>query len=398
MSKSSGCFVREDGKRLMRIELQPKLAELRQQVRRFADDVLTGWAEALDSADEFPDELVEVFAQQGYLGMRLPAEWGGAGMSLAHYCLVQEEVSRQHPMFSVLLARSNGLTPSAIERHGTPEQKRKYLPPIVKGLLQTSFALTEPEAGSDAGAITTRAERRADGWAITGMKHYISHVEAADVVLVMAVTDPAAKGRGRVTGFLVDKGTPGMRVSRTDRTMGSAAWILSELTFDGCIVPDEAVLGTVGRGFSMALETLNEGRLSVASSCLGTADRLLALSVEHAKTRRTFGAPLSERQAIQWMLADSATELAAARGLLYPTVEAVSDGQPIGAEASMCKLLCTETAFRIADRAVQVHGAMGLIRGFPIERAFRDLRLFRVGEGSSEVQRMVIARELLQQP
>lgn len=379
----------------MRQEISPELGEMRREVRRFVEGELQPFAEAMDREGNIPEGLLPALAAQGFLGMRIAEEFGGAAMSLGQYCLVQEEVSRCHPMFSVILASSGGLAPMAIQRHGTPAQKARYLPKLPRGELRTAFALTEPEAGSDAASMKTRAMRRGEGWVINGIKHFISHVESAELVMVMASTDPARGARGGITAFLVNRGTPGMRVTRTDLTMGSPVWKLSEITFDECFVPDNAVLGEVGRGFGMAIEALNEGRLSVASGCLGTAERMLELAVEHAKTRRTFGAPLAERQAIQWMLADSANEIAGARALLYATIRALEAGEPIGSAASMCKLTCSEMAGRVTDRVVQVHGATGLIRGLPIERAFRDMRLFRIGEGASEVQRMVIARELL---
>ena len=230
---------------------------------------------------------------------------------------------------------------------------------------------------------------------INGIKHFISHVESAGLVMVMATTDPAKGARGGITAFVVDRDTPGMRVTRTDLTMGSPVWKLSEITFTDCRVPGSAVLGEVGRGFGIAVEALNEGRLSVACLCLGTAERMHELAVAHAKARSTFGAPLAERQAIQWMLADSATEIAMARALLYATIRALEAGEPVGSAASMCKLSCSEMAGRVTDRAVQIFGGSGLVRGLPIERAFRDMRLFRIGEGTSEVQRMVVARDLL---
>jgi acyl-CoA dehydrogenase len=379
----------------MQQEISPELAEMRREVRRFVDGTLHPWAEALDREGTLPDGLLPVLASQGFLGMRIAEEFGGAAMSLAQYCLVQEEVSRSHPMFAVILASSGGLAPMAIQRHGTVAQKARYLPLLPCGKLRTAFALTEPEAGSDAASVRTRAERRGDGFVINGIKHFISHAENADLVMVMASTDQAKGARGGITAFLVDRGTPGMQVTRTDLTMGSPVWKISEITFDDCVVPGSAVLGQVGHGFGMAVEALNEGRLSVASGCLGTADRMLELAVEHAKQRRTFGAPLADRQAIQWMLADSATDIATARALLYATIRALEAGEPVGSAASMCKLYCSEMAGRVTDRAVQIHGATGLIRGLPIERAFRDMRLFRIGEGTSEVQRMVIARDLL---
>jgi acyl-CoA dehydrogenase len=374
----------------------PELAEMRAAVRRFVEAELPAWAEEVDRTGRFPSGLMQTLARQGFLGMRISEEHGGPGMSLAQYCLVQEELSRCHPVFTVLVASTSGLAPMAIQRHGTPSQKRKYLPALTRGELRTSFALTEPEAGSDASAIQTRALAAEGGWRLRGRKHFISGADEAGVLLVLAVTDQKKRAKGGISAFLVDRGTPGFKVTRVDTTMGSAAWTLAELEFDDCFVPSEAVLGELGGGFALAMESLNEGRLSVAATCLGAAGRLLEMCVEHARSRRTFGAPLADRQAIQWMLADSATEIAAAGSLVSTTLHVLAAGQDIGPAASMCKLYCSEMAGRVADRAVQIHGGAGLIRGLPVERFFRDLRLFRVGEGSSEIQRMVIARHLVE--
>jgi acyl-CoA dehydrogenase len=211
----------------------------------------------------------------------------------------------------------------------------------------------------------------------------------------MAVNDPEKRARGGITAFLVERGTPGFAVTRVDTTIGSEAIKLAELTFEDCFVPEDAVLGEVGQGFRIAMSSLDSGRLGVACSCIGAADRLLEMSAEYAKQRTTFGKPLAERQAIQWMLADSATELACARTLAYETLRRIEAGESVGAATSMVKLYCSEMVGRVADRAVQIHGGMGLVRGFPVERFYRDIRHYRVGEGSSEIQRMLIAREVL---
>ena len=214
--------------------------------------------------------------------------------------------------------------------------------------------------------------------------------------MVITVTDPAKRARGGITAFLVERGTPGFSVTRVDTTIGSEAIKLAELTFEDCFVPDAAVIGEVGEGFKIAMGSLTSGRLGVSCSCIGAADRLLEMSVAHAKARHTFGKPLAERQAIQWMLADSATELAPPRALVYEMLRQASAGDETqGQRRGMCKLYCSEMVGRVADRAVQIHGGMGVIRGFPVERFYRDVRHYRVGEGTSEMQRMLIARELL---
>lgn len=378
----------------MRLEPSEELAELRGQVRRFVEARLDPVAAEIDRSGEVPDAAWSLLREQGWLGLLLPAEAGGGGADLMTYCLVMEEVARSHRVFTLIMDATSGLTPLGILHHGSQAQKDRWLRGLTEGTLRAAFGLTEPDAGSDAAAMRTKAERVPGGWKINGRKHWISGGHAADVVMVMAVTDPEKRARGGIGAFLVERGTPGFEVTRVDTTIGSEAIKLGELTFTDCVVPDEALLGDPGQGFAIAMGSLTNGRLGVSAACIGAADRLLSLAVEHAKQRVTFGKPLSERQAIQWMLADSAMEIEAARALLYETLRKVVAGQPIGALASMCKVVCTEMVGRVADRSVQVHGGMGLVRGFSVERFYRDIRHYRVGEGASEIQRMLIAREL----
>lgn len=379
----------------MQIEMTPELAQLRQALRRFTMEQLEPLAIEIDRTGEIPPKAVDLLREHGYLGMRLPSEFGGGGFDLLTYCLTIEEFSRSHRVFTLLLDATSGLNPIGIAKFGSAEQKERYVAKLANGTLSASFALTEPEAGSDSQAIRTRAERRGSGWVLNGRKHFISGAHRADVVLVMAVTDPEKRARGGITAFLVERGTPGFSVTRVDGTIGSEAIKLAELSFEDCFVEDGAVLGAIGDGFKIAMESLTSGRLGVACACIGAADRLIEMSAEHAKQRSTFGKPLAERQAIQWMLADSATELAAARGLAYETLRRVEAKEEVGSAPSMTKLYCSEMVGRVADRAVQIHGGMGLVRGFPVERFYRDVRHYRVGEGSSEIQRMLIVREVL---
>ena len=380
----------------MQLEITPALAEVRAALRRFTTEKLEPLALAIDRSGEIPPAAVELLRGHGYLGMRLPEAYGGGGFDLATYCLALEEFARSHRVFTLLLDASSGLTPIAIASYGTPEQKKKYVAGLANGTLSASFGLTEPEAGSDAQAIRTRAERKGSGWVLNGRKHFISGAHRADVILVMAVNDPAKRAKGGITAFLVEPGTPGFRVTRVDGTIGSEAIKLAELSFEDCLVPDDAVLGEVGHGFRVAMASLTSGRLGVSCACIGAADRLLEMSVSYAKERSTFGKPLAERQAIQWMLADSQVELSTARAYAYETLRRVQAGEDVGSAASICKLYCSEMVGRVADRAVQIHGGMGLVRGYPVERFYRDVRHYRVGEGSSEIQRMLIARDLLE--
>lgn len=379
----------------MQLEITPELAEVRAALRKFTTERLEPFALEIDRTGEVPQAAVDLLRGQGYLGMRLPAEYGGGGFDLMTYCLALEEFARSHRMFTLLLDATSGLNPIAIAKFGTEAQKRKYVKGLADGSLRASFGLTEPGAGSDSQSMKTRAEKRPGGWVLNGRKHYISGAHVADVVMVMAVSDPAKRARGGITAFLVDKGTPGFNVTRVDTTIGSEAIKLAELTIDECFVPDSAVLGEVGQGFRIAMESLTNGRLGVSCSCIGTADRLIEMSAAYARERVTFGQPLSERQAIQWMLADSVAELETARAYTYETLRRVHAGEDVGAAASICKLTCSEMVGRVADRAMQIHGGMGLVRGYPVERMYRDVRHYRVGEGSSEIQRMLIARDLL---
>ena len=378
----------------MKLDCTPELAEMRPAIRRFVSGVLDPLTARIDATGEVPPEALAALRDQGYLGMRLPEDMGGGGFDLSTYCLVMEEVARSHRIYTLMMDCSSGLTPIAIARHGSPAQREKYLARLASGEWLASFGLTEPDAGSDAAAMRTAARRVEGGWRIDGTKHYISAAHRAQVVMVLAVTDAQRRARGGITAFLVDKGTPGMEVTRIDKTIGSDPIQLGEIRFDDCFVPDAALLGEVGQGFAIAMGSLTSGRMGVSVSCIGAADKLLELGVAYAKERVTFGQPLAERQSIQWMLADSATELALARSLAYETLRRIDAGEDVGTGPSMVKLFCSEMVGRVADRVVQIFGGAGLIRGVPVERFYRDVRHYRVGEGSSEVQRMLIARAL----
>lgn len=377
------------------VELSDELRAMRDAVRRFVQKELEPWAKEIDRSGEIPQGLIDVMQANGYCGMRLPTEYGGGGLSLFQYCIALEEFSRLHRAFTIAANYSSGMTPMAITRHGTPEQKQKYLTGFAAGKLKSAFALTEPEAGSDPAGMRTRAEKRGNKWILNGRKHYISGGHVADVIMVMAVTDPEKRARGGITAFLLDKNTPGFTVTRVDTTIATDAIKLAELTFEDCELPEEAVVGEVGAGFKVAMRSLNDGRLSVSCSCIGAAESLLDMACEHVKVRKTFGKLLAERQAIQWMLVESGTEIAAARALAYDVLRRLEAGKNVGSAGSMCKLFCSETVGRVVDRVVQIHGGMGVIRGFPVERFYRDVRHYRVGEGASEIQKIVIARDLL---
>jgi acyl-CoA dehydrogenase len=370
-------------------------AELRRSVRRFVDDEVAPLLDAAESAGQMSNELLALLRRQGYNGLRIGQEWGGQALGFADFCVVLEEFARLGPSLHFWLVDSLGLT---LQRLGTAAQKERYLRPYAGWEMTGSLAFTEPDAGSDAGAIRTRAMRCPGGWRINGCKHYISRGDTADFYFVTALTDPELGAKGGISTFLIDRHAPGVSVPRVDVSMGSSLHKLAEIVFEDCFVSDEAVVGEVGFGFLAAMKTLDDGRLAVASTCLGTAQGLLESMVEHARQRRTFGLPLSDRQGIRWMIADTVTEIELGRALLQASMARLESGEPLGANASICKLHLSEALGRIADRAVQIHGGAGLLRGQRVERLYRDVRFLRVGEGTSEVQRMLIARSVLGRP
>ena len=377
----------------MQIEITPELAETRTALRRFTTEKLEPIALEIDRTGEVPPAALNVLRTHGYLGMRLPEEFGGGGFDLPTYCLALEEFGRSHRVFTLLLDATSGLNPIAIVRFGTDAQKKKYVAQLANGTLSASFALTEPEAGSDAQAIRTRAERREGGWALTGRKHYISGAHHADVVLVMAVTDPEKRARGGITAFLVDKGTKGLVVARAIPML--AGQRTYEVVFEDCRVHESQVLGRIGAGFAPMQLRLTVRRLQMGSWCIGMAQRALDMLVEHANQRVTFGQKLADRQAIQWWIADAATKLHACRLMVMDAAVKQDEGRDVRMEASMIKVFATEMATEVIDHAQQAFGAMGVTQELPLSWLAQKVRTMRVYEGPSEVHRMVIARRIL---
>lgn len=380
----------------MRVEVPEEFELLVKSMRQFLQRELDPAAEAVEREGKVPESVVAKLREGGYFGLTIPTQYGGSGLGVVAYCLVQEELAQTHSSFGTLIAGNNGIGSHALVRFGTEEQKATYLPRLASGELVSAFALSEPNAGSDAEAIETTATPRDGGFVLNGRKHFISRATVAGLFTVMAVTDRGAKPRRRgLTTFLVERGTPGFNVGPAHRTMGSDVIPAGELTFEDCRVPASNVVGEVNGGFRVAMSTLAEGRVNVAAKCVGAARRLLDLSVAYSKERVQFGRPICQNQAIQWMLADSATEIAAGRALLYATAASLDRGESVRREASMVKLFCSEMVGRVADRALQIHGGMGYMRELPIERMYREVRLWRIVEGTSEIQRLMIATDLL---
>lgn len=378
------------------VQLPQDLELLRTQTRRLVDRDLRPRTLEIERERKIPDELVAKLRELGYFGITIPERYGGLGLSTLAHAVVQEELARAHAAFNMLISGNNGIGVMGIVLAGTEEQKERWLPRLAAGESIAAFALTEPNAGSDAQAIETRAVRDGDRFILNGTKHYISRGDIADLVTVFAVTDPATRARGGITAFVVEKGTPGFRVARIQDSMGSDVVKQAELVFEDCAVPLGNVVGEIGQGFATAMRILDLGRLSLAARCLGTMEELMSLSVAHAKNRVQFRKPIAEQPAIQHMLADTATDIAMLRPALYDAASRRDAGEAVTQAAAMLKLYASEALGRAADRAVQIHGGMGFMRDCVVEGIYREARMMRIVEGTSEIQRMLIARGVLE--
>jgi alkylation response protein AidB-like acyl-CoA dehydrogenase len=378
----------------MDFELSEEQKMIQQTARDFALKEIRPVAAKNEREGIFPAAILNKLAGLGLMGVNVPQEFGGAQAGVVSYALAITEISRECASTAVSMAVTN-MVAEAICEFGTAEQKRKHVPRITSGEYSTgAFALTEPGAGSDAVAIRTSAERKGDGYVLRGSKMFITSGSHAGVFIVAAVTEKGIGSRG-ITAFLVEKGTPGLIIGRKEEKMGLRASDTVALDFDDCEVPASAVLGQVGGGFKVFMNALNGGRIGVGAQALGIGLAALDAAKAYARERVAFGKPIAEHQAIQWMLADSATELEAARLLVLQAAHLKEHKRPFTREESMAKLFASEAANRVCARAVQIHGGYGYIAEYPVERYYRDCRVTTIYEGTSEVQRMVIARELL---
>ncbi len=379
----------------MDLEIPEELLLLRRTVRQFVEERLRPLERQVEDEDRIPPELLAEMGKLGFFGLPFPEEYGGVGAGDLGYCLALEEFGRASAAFSNVIGAHTSIGAMSIYLAGTEEQKRRYMPDLCAGRRIAAFSLTEAGAGSDAASLRTTAEKRGDGWVLNGTKVWVTNGPIADVVVVYAATDRSLGARG-ITAFIVEAGFPGFRVGRVDEKMGLRGSQTSELVFEDCEVPAENVLGgEAGRGFRAALAALEIGRVSLAAGAVGSSQYLLELALAHSKARRQFGRPIASNQAIQWMLADSAVEIHAARLMVYDAACKLDQGRRIPTEAAMAKLYASEMAGRVADRVLQIHGGMGYMKELGIERAYRDARILRIYEGTSEVQRMIVAEELL---
>lgn len=380
----------------MDFELTEEQRMLRRMVREFAEREIAPRAEEIDATDEFPHDLFRRLADVGLLGLPFPAEYGGSDADYHAMVIALEEIARVSGSMAITLDAHTSLCCEPIYRFGSEEQKQTYLPPLLRGDHVGAFGLTEPQAGSDAGATRTRAvlDPETDEWVIDGQKIFITNGSVADVVVITAKTDPEAGSRG-ISAFIIEKGTPGFKVGRDERKMGLKGSVTSELFFEGCRIPRENLLGEKNRGFGQFLATLDAGRVAIAAMAVGLAQGAYERSIDYAKERQQFGQPIADFQAIRWMIADMATGIEAARMMVHRAAALREAGERYTKEASMAKLFATETAERVCHKAIQIHGGYGYVREYEVERMYRDQRLCQIGEGTNEIQRLVISREVL---
>ena len=389
----------------MDFSLTDEQQQLQRTVRDFAQSEIASHVMEWDEASRFPAELIPKLAELGLLGIIFPEKYGGAGLGYIEYVLAIEELARVDGSVALIVAAHNSLCTNHIYKFGTEEQRQKYVVPLAQGKKLGCWSLTEPEAGSDAGGtrtIATRegAARKASGWVLNGAKTFTTNGHYADVCVAMAVTD-REKGRHGISAFIIEKGTPGFRPGKKENKLGMRASDTSEVVFSDCHLPEENLLGKQGDGFVNSLQILDGGRISIAALALGMATGAAAAATKYAQERKQFGKPIAEFEGIQFKLADMVTEISAAQMLVYHAAwladksSANGGGIRFTRESSMAKLYASEAAVRVANEAVQVFGGYGFIKDYPAEKFYRDVKLCTIGEGTSEIQRLVIARHIL---
>jgi alkylation response protein AidB-like acyl-CoA dehydrogenase len=367
---------------------------LRRSIREFAEAEIRPHVMEWDEKQLFPKELIPKLAALGLMGIQFPEEFGGAAMSSVDYCIAIEELARVDPSVCLSVAAHNGLGAAHISMFGTDEQKRKYLTPLAQGERLAAWGLTEASSGSDAGAMRTAAVREGDCWVINGTKQFITHGKLGDLIVVMAVTNRAKGSRG-ISAFIVERGTAGFRAGKKEDKLGMRASETSEVIFENCRVPPSQLLGLEGQGFVNALQVLDAGRIGIAALAVGLAQGAYEAALRYSFERKQFGQPIGTFQAIRAKLVDAAMRIEAARLLTYRAAAMKDQGKRTTLEAAMAKLYSSEIAVRVAEEGVQIHGGYGFVKDYPAEKYFRDVKLTTIGEGTSEIQRLVIARQLL---
>lgn len=370
--------------------------QITETIDRFVRDRLIPAEAQVDEDNAIPTDIISEMQNLGLFGLSIPEEYGGLGLTMSEEVELTFRLGRASPAFRSLIGTNNGIGSQGILLDGTDQQKQKWLPRLASGEIIGSFALTEPDSGSDAASISLSAQPDGSDFILNGTKRYITNAPIAGLFTVMARSDSTLNGAKGITAFLVEADTPGLSVGPPDRKMGQRGAKTADVIFQDCRVPASAIIGgTAGRGFATAMKVLDRGRLHISAVCVGAAERLLEDALTFAMTRRQFGAPIAEFQLIQAMLADSRTEIYAAKSMVTDAARRRDAGEVVSLEASCCKLFCSEMVGRIADRAVQIHGGAGYMSDYPVERFYRDVRLFRLYEGTSQIQQLVIARNMI---
>ena len=378
-------------------QLTDSMKMVQDVARTFAEKEIKPVVMQYDESQEFPFEIMKKLGELGFLGVIFPESYGGAGFGYLEYITIIQEIARVDPSIGLSIAAHNSLCSNHIFMFGNEAQKRKYLPDLARGAKIGAWALTEPTSGSDAGGLLSAATRDGEYFVLNGSKNFITHGSVGNVTVVMANSDKL-KGKKGISAFIVENKTPGFVVSKKENKLGMRCCDTSALAFDNCRIPAENRLGADGAGFSQALAVLDGGRISIASLALGIAQGALDASVKYAKERKQFGKPIADFQAIQWKLADMATQIEAARLLTYRAGYLKNQGKDVTLESSLAKYFASEVAVQATNEAVQIHGGYGFIKDFPVEKFYRDVKLVTIGEGTSEIQKMVIARQTLDLP
>lgn len=366
---------------------------MRKMVREFTRTEITPYVESMDEEERFPREILKKMGQTGLMGIPIPEKWGGAGADFVSYTLALEEISKVSATVGVILAVHTSVGTMPILRYGTDAQRKKYVPRLASGEYLGAFALTEAHAGSDAGNIRTRALRKGNHYILNGSKMFITNAGEADTYVAFALTDPDA-GRKGITAFIVEKGTPGLVIGKAEKKMGLGGSNTSEILFEQAEVPVENRLGEEGQGYEIALSNLAGGRIGIGAQALGIAQAALEASRSYALERQQFGKPIAKLQGIQFKLADMATQIEASRLLVYRAAEMREQGHSCKKEASMAKMMASDTAMAVTTEAIQIHGGYGYTREYPVERLFRDAKVTQIYEGTNEIQRLVVSGEL----
>ena len=378
----------------MDFELSEDQQQIKRTIREFAEAELKPHVLEWDETAHFPVELQPKFAELGIMGVLFPEEYGGAGMGYVEYATIIEELARVDPSIGLAIAAHNSLGAGHIFIAGSEAQKQKYLVPLAKGDCFAAWGLTEPSSGSDASSMRTTGVRRANLWALNGSKNFITNATFAETTVVLAITDRAAGSHG-ISAFIVERGTNGFTVAQKENKLGMRASDTAALVFDDCVLPASNLIGEAGQGFIQAMKVLDGGRISIAALAVGIAQGAYEAALRYAKERQQFGRSIAEFQAIQFKLADMATQIDAARLLTYRAAAMKNAGRSTTKESSMAKLYASEVAVRVSEESVQIHGGYGYIKDYPVEKFWRDSKLCTIGEGTSEIQRTVIARQIL---